>query len=216
MEEKLSRWQGLPKPEKQAALDAQRWVVVDVESSGLNVYEDRLIAIGAVALHGTSLALSDSFEIVLKQETASSVPNILVHGIGDAAQTGGTPPQTALLAFLQYLQNSILVAFHAPFDEIMIRRAMEEHLNFSFKHTWLDLAFLAPALFPHHPEASDKGLDGWLEYFHITNAMRHNALADAVATAELFMVLLQEARKHGISNCEALLKTEKAQRWLTR
>ena len=46
--ERLARWQALPSPRLDQPVSASRYVVVDVESSGLNIHKDRLIAIGAV------------------------------------------------------------------------------------------------------------------------------------------------------------------------
>jgi DNA polymerase-3 subunit epsilon len=49
---------------------------------------------------------------------------------------------------------------------------------------WVDLAWLAPALLPERA-LSCKGLDAWLKAFGIANFKRHDALADAFATAQL-------------------------------
>jgi hypothetical protein len=49
-----------------------RCVVVDVETSGLDLARDSLIAIGAVAVNELALDLDDCFEIVLRQEKASA------------------------------------------------------------------------------------------------------------------------------------------------
>jgi DNA polymerase-3 subunit epsilon len=46
-------------------MEQSRLVVVDVETSGLNIKKDRLIAIGAVAVVNGRVALADSLEIVL-------------------------------------------------------------------------------------------------------------------------------------------------------
>src|SRR5574340_755194 len=47
--ERLAAWQAKTTPRYDLPLGESRYVVVDVESSGLNVSRDRLIAIGAVA-----------------------------------------------------------------------------------------------------------------------------------------------------------------------
>jgi DNA polymerase-3 subunit epsilon len=52
-------------------------------------------------------------------------------------------------------------------------------------------------------------------YFGIANYARHGALADAFATAELWLVLLQAARKQGLKNARALQKLARARRWLS-
>lgn len=185
---RLTAWQALPAPPPDRPLDASRYVVVDVESSGLNIARDRLIAIGAVAVTNGLIRLDDSFEIVLQQAQVSDKSNILVHGIGGTAQRAGKPPAEALLGFLEYLGKDPLVAFHVAFDEAMISRAIKTHVGLKFRHAWADLAYVAPAL---HPQLArrHRSLDDWMGHFRIGNYARHNALADALSTAELLLAL---------------------------
>jgi DNA polymerase-3 subunit epsilon len=192
-----------------------RCVVVDVEASGLDLLEDRLISIGAVAVCGGRIVLGDSYSAVLQQETASGRDNILLHGIGGSAQTGGVPPDEALLGFLAFLGKNPLVAFHAAFDEAMIKRAIKRYLGFTFRHPWLDLAYVMPAL---HRELArgNKSLDDWTTLFHIHIAARHDALADALATAQLLQVAMARAGAAAGATFRDLRNLEKAQRWEAR
>ncbi len=186
--QRLATWAALPAPRPDRPFDRSRYVVVDVESSGLNIARDRLIAIGAVAVTGGRVDLNDSFEIVLQQEQVSDKTNILIHGIGGTAQREGMPPAEALLAFLEYLGKDPLIAFHVAFDESMIKRALKTFLGLNFRHAWADLAYVTPAL---HPQLAQRyrSLDDWMGLFQIGNYARHNALADALSTAELLLAL---------------------------
>ncbi len=191
---------------KKTPLDLASWVVVDCETSGLDARRDRLLSVGAVEVRGARAPLERSFSAVLRQAAPSSAENILVHGIGGEAQLGGRDPGEALRELAAFAADSFPVAFHAPFDEAVLRRA-----GFP-KKRWLDLARLAPALFPGR---SEKQLDDWLAAFSIECPARHDALADAWATALLFLVLLAEARRQGVQTAEALRSLVGAERWLT-
>jgi DNA polymerase-3 subunit epsilon len=212
-QQRLKDWQGLPYPKMDAAFDARRCVVVDVETSGLNLLEDRLISIGAVAVLNGQIVLGDSFYVVLQQATISDKENILLHGIGGSAQTEGVPASDALLAFLDYLGKDTLIAFHVTFDQTMIRRALRQYLGISFKHPWLDMAYVMPALNPVLA-AGHRSLDDWITRFDIRNDARHNALADALVTAQLFQIALAQAGKKNITDFAGLHNLEKAQRWV--
>ena len=178
--QRLDAWRSLPDAESDA-----RIVVLDVETTGLDLGRDRLISIGAVAVVDGRISLSEGFSVVLKQGEASRRENILIHGISGEAQRTGMLPADALLDFLEYLGKSPLVAFHAAFDETMIRRAMKEYLGLTFRHRWLDLAYALPALWP---DLKLRTLDEWAAHFSIGNDERHNAASDALATAQLFLV----------------------------
>ncbi len=210
---RLTAWQSLPPTDQESPLDEVRYVVVDVESSGLNIRKDRLIAIGAVAVTQGNIHLNDSLEIVLQQAQISGKDNILIHGIGSTAQREGMPPVDAMLTFLEYLGKDPLIAFHVAFDESMISRAMNSFLGFRFRHNWVDLAYVAPAL---HPQLARqcRSLDDWMGFFRIGNYARHNALADALSTAELLLALrhvLQVRRSASLHGMKALERERQRQ-----
>lgn len=212
---RLRRWRAVPEPGTGQSHGAQRVVVVDVESSGLDIHRDRLIAIGAVAVDASRIALAGAFYVVLRQAVASDDDNILVHGIGGTSQVQGEEPRLALLDFLDFVGKSPLVAYHAPFDEVMLRRAMRRTLGESFARTWLDLAWLAPALDPVRA-MSVRGLDGWALAFGIANHRRHHALADALATAQLYLALQCAADAKGLHRVRDLLEAARSQEWISR
>lgn len=213
--QRLADWRALPAEPVMVAVDQGRFVVVDVESTGLDLKRDRLIAIGAIAVRAGRIRLDDSFEVVLRQERVSSKDNILIHGIGGERQREGLPAMEALLAFLGYLGKSPLVAFHVAFDETMIRRALRQHLGVDFKHPWLDLAYVMPALLPEYARRF-RSLDDWTAHFSIANYARHSALADALATAQLFLAAIRLGRAGAASTYAGLRELEKAQRWISR
>ncbi len=190
-----------------------RYVVVDVETTGLNLLTDTLISIGAVAVVNGRIVLDDSFSVVLQQQESSGKENILVHGISGSVQRDGVNPVEALLAFLEYMGKSRLVAFHVTFDETMIRRAMRQYLGLTLKHSWLDLAYVMPAL-NRSLMGTHRVLDDWIGLFNIRIEARHNALADALATAQLFQVAIAQAHKRNINDFEGLYDLEKTHHWL--
>jgi DNA polymerase-3 subunit epsilon len=170
-------------------IDAQRWVVLDVETSGLDQNSDALLSIGAVAVRERRVAVDDSFERVVRQQTASQRSNILIHGIGVQAQHEGVDPKQACREFLDYAGAAPLVGFHASFDRAFLARAVRFYLGLTLNADWLDLAALAPAL---NPGVRAKALDEWLDHFGIVVTQRHHACADAFATAMLFLRLLSQ------------------------
>jgi DNA polymerase-3 subunit epsilon len=213
----LSRWFG--GNEDAGAQAARRWVVLDVETTGLDLLEDELLAIAAVGVHldaersAPRIVLYDSFEAVLQRESVvTDKDNILLHGIGVGAQRTGLAPRQVLEAFERWAGDVPLLAFHASFDQTMIGRAMTQHLSRSLRNRWLDLAPVASAL---HPDVGGHALDDWLEHFHIECAVRHQAAADTLATAELLLRLWPAARANRCASFAGLQELTRQQRWLT-
>jgi DNA polymerase III subunit epsilon len=212
----LAAYRARPASAGTAPLATLRFVVADVETTGLNPFTDRLISIGAVVVENRTVQLGSSFEVVLRQPQASANANILIHGIDGTTQLAGLEPAAAMLEFLDYAGQAPLVGFHADFDRVMIDRAGKEALGLAPSNRWLDLAYLAPALLVQPGAAVPQGLDEWMHRFGITNHARHNALADALATAQLLQVVLAQALAQGAATLADLLRIEQDQRWLSR
>lgn len=190
---------------------AGRWVVVDVETSGLDARRDALISIGALGVRDGAVDLADSFEAVLRQPAPSAGENIEVHGIGGTEQMGGEEPAAALAAFLEFIGDDPLVAFHAPFDAMVLGRAVRQRLRRPFRRPWLDLADVAPLAWPGRASGS---LDGWLQALSIPMAYRHRAIVDCLGTAQLLAAVLHEAPRLGARSARGLLALSQGDRWL--
>jgi DNA polymerase-3 subunit epsilon len=191
-----------------------RWVVVDVETGGLDATKDPLLSVGAVAIEVGRIALGHSFEAGLRQAHSTDAANILIHGISGTEQRAGQAPHAALLDWLEFAQGAPRVAFHAAFDQTVLQREVRAQLGLSLKTPWFDAAVIAPLLFPAAARQC-RHLDDWLAHFGIAVYARHGALADAYATAELWLVLLAAAQREHIATAHQLQMLARARRWLS-
>jgi DNA polymerase-3 subunit epsilon len=203
----------LDRPGLDQPLALARFVAFDLETTGPRMRLDRVISIGAVAVADGQVRHDDAFEALLRQDRSSEVGNILIHQIGGQQQLGGTDPVESLVACLEYIGDSRIVAFRAEFDQTVFRREVLAQLGMHAWPRFLDLAALLPAVFPG---TGNDSLDDWVRHFDLAPIGRHHAIADAYATAQLLMVLLQAASRAGIETSRDLRDAERAQRWLGR
>jgi DNA polymerase-3 subunit epsilon len=210
---RIQAWQALPEPDARRGAGEGRWVVADVETSGLDPRRDRLISVGALAVIDGAVDLADSFEVVLRQALPSEAVNIEVHGIGGTEQMTGCAPAEALVGFLEFAGKAPLVGYNAFFDAAVLERAFDEVLGLRWRRPWLDLADVAPLAWPKKAAAA-RGLDGWLEAFGIPIVQRHRAIVDCLATAQLFTALLPRAPTLGAPTAGRLLALSGQSRWL--
>ena len=180
-----------PSTRKRRAVSENRWVMLDVETSGLDPQHDRLLAIAAIALRvdwahqRLSVDLGDSFEVVLRQEQVTAAKdNILLHGIGVQRQREGVEPVQALEAFAAFAGDAPLLAFHAAFDQTLIARHMKQYLGRGLPNPWVDIEQLCAVT---HEKVRARSLDEWMAHFGIVCAVRHQAAADTLAECELLL-----------------------------
>ena len=200
------------------APDPTRWIMLDVETSGLNVRSDRLLAIAAIAMQvdwhkGTlDVQLGDSFEVVLRHDEVSTKENILLHGIGAQQQREGLDPRLAMQSFAAYVGSAPLMAFHAAFDQRMINRYSTRYLCQTLSNPWIDIDHLCSA----SCEGVDAhALDDWLTHFGIHCAVRHQAAADTLAECELLQFIWPKVRAQ-CSNWAGVERLARQHRWLPR
>ncbi|GGY64777.1 3'-5' exonuclease [Marinobacter zhanjiangensis] len=192
-----------PKTASGQHLDDLRFIVLDLETTGLNPAKDKVIAIGAVAVDRMAIPLSDQFDLILRRPELDIRETVLIHGIGPEALTRGHETRDALLRLLEWMNGDPILAFHSAFDRKFLEKALRQQLGYTQTHQWLDVAELMPAFFPKAREGI-KRLDNWAEHFGLNIAARHHAAADALATAELTLIAFREARRQGVVTLDEL------------
>jgi DNA polymerase III epsilon subunit family exonuclease len=209
---RVAQWRSAVLTRPWSPVVVTEWVVLDTETTGLDVRSDALLSIGAVRMAGPQVEIGRSFYREIRPDRTSEVANILIHGIGRAAQLSGDPQPDVLASFLAFAGGRPLVAFNAQFDRAMLETAVERHLGMRWRATWVDAADLAIAMFPADATVH-KTLDDWLARFEIAHHERHNALADALCTAQLFQVLLAKAAREGYSTLADLGRAQRYHHW---
>lgn len=178
-------------------LQQLRFVVVDLETSGLNTLKDKILSIGAVTIENSAIALGDQFSCTLRRANHAVSESVLIHQIPPSEVAAGIRPEKALLGLMEYVGSSPLLAFHANFDQRMLVREMDDAFAYDLQHAFYDVAEIAPLLYPEHGMRKP-GLDDWVKFFNLHVLQRHNASADALVTAELMLILLKRAAVQGI------------------
>ncbi|UTW06340.1 3'-5' exonuclease [Pseudomonas benzenivorans] len=192
-----------PAPLCDSPLQQQRLVVLDLETSGLDLRRDQVLSIGAVVIEGGAIDLGRQFECTLQCPDQRLGTSVLIHGLAPSAIAAGSERVEALLDFMEFLGNSPLLAFHAGFDQRMLARALKQSLGHRLRHPFFDVAELAPMLCPQ-ANIPRGDLDDWARYFGLQVQQRHHASADALVTAELALILFSRARRQRLDSLQAL------------
>lgn len=205
-------WAALPASAwlPEGPLTEQRWVVLDLETTGLDPRQDEVLSMGAVAIQGRDIVLSDRFEATLYVTDHQASASVVVHGITPEAVRRGEEAAEAWLRFLTWSNGAGLLAFHAAFDRAFMMRALQAHLGVTPELTWIDVADLAPCVLSERGHAR-LSLDDWLAATGCTVHQRHDALSDALATAELSVMALSAAAQQGVQTPAQLVA--RLQQW---
>ncbi len=184
-----------------------RFVVLDTETTGLDPRRDKIISIGALSVINGQMCLDDSFEVLLKVSYNNT--SVTVHGITHDEAVGGMEEPEALLLFLDYLRDGVIVGHHIGHDIEVLNTAYEKHFDLTLSNRSLDTMDLTLHLdddgaFPDRPKDAGYSLDALCELFGVAAHDRHTAGGDAFLTALVFLRLLRSAKAVGRDSLGAL------------
>lgn len=170
---------------------ADEVVSLDLETTGLDPAKDRILRLAAVPVRGGRVVLSERFERWVAPQRGFGIESIRHHRIlpGDVA---AADPEAAVVAdFLRWLGPRPLLGYCIDFDLAILDRAVRANTGFPLPHPRIDLAEVHLAWqYRRSPETAVRAsLDRILEDTGVPPLRRHDALADAAATALAWRVL---------------------------
>jgi DNA polymerase III epsilon subunit family exonuclease len=171
-------------------LEAARFVVVDLETTGLTPSTARICEIGAVRIE--ALLQTGSFETFVDPWQRLAPAITALTGIADGDLRGAPRPQEAVRRFLRFAGDAVLVAHNARFDLSFLDREVERLTGRRLAGAVIDTVGLARRL------VGGRCSLGSLAYRFGTVAQPcHRALPDAEATGEILLHLIGLAQERG-------------------
>lgn len=171
------------------SLEHSRFVVLDTETTGFDYELDRLLSIGAISILKNEMAVTDAFEVYIKQERFN--PNtVQIHGIIRNTKISCLTEEEAIVQFLEYIKDDVLVAHHAVFDMKMINQTLNRMGLPKLQNKVVDTMDLyAKTRIKSNLIDKNKSysLDEIAENYALNLADRHTAAGDALITALIFL-----------------------------
>lgn len=170
-----------------------RFIVFDTETTGLNTKTDRILSIGCIAINQLRIKVSDQLESYLHQESFNP-ETVKIHGLLKKGKLTKLDEQKAIIQFLDFIKNGVLIAHHAAFDVAMINKALKRMKLPKLKNKVLDTGHLFQKT-KLDISKNHFSLDELSNRFNIPLHDRHTASGDAYITAILFLKLLAILKK---------------------
>jgi len=171
------------------------FVVLDVEAAQERKMPARIVEIGAYRVRAGQVL--DEFETLVNPET--NMPKFLANltGISDEMLMSAPKFGEVARAFLDFIGDSVLVAHNANFDLPLLNREIGKVFpGHRLRNAHLCTVDLARRLVP---QLESHRLDSVAAYFQVAIPRRHRAADDALATARIFLKLLDYLAENGIS-----------------
>ncbi len=178
------------------ALKDLTFVVFDTETTGLSpTGGDEIISIAGVRVKDGRLSENEPFSRLVDPGMPIPKDSIRFHGITDAMVQGEAAIGPVIADFKAFVGEAVLVAHNAAFDMEFLAQSAEA-TGLRFDNLVLDTLLLSVFA---EAESRNHSLDAIAERLGVNIEGRHTALGDSIATAKVFIRLLDLLEARGIT-----------------
>lgn len=189
------------------------YAVFDTETTGLLPHKDEIVQIGAVRVVNGRIVAGERLDQLVNPGCPIPPASTKVHHVTDAMVLNAPDIGKAGALFHSFASNSVIVAHNAPFDMAFLHRH-KARMGVEWDHPILDTVLLSAVLFG---ASQTHTLDALCDRLEVTipPELRHTALGDAQATAEVLVRMLPMLAARGLTTFgEVLTETRRHSRLL--
>ena len=184
----------VPFPDRRADVFSVPIVSLDFETTGLDAGRDRILSMGHVEIHDGAICLATATHTLIRSDAALSEESVVIHRITDDAAAQGRPPDEAIAGLLHVLAGKVMLAHHARIEQQFLQQACLRLYGLAPVMPVIDTLMLARRWLARRNKDVEQGalrLYALREQYGLPRYHAHNALSDALATAELFLAQVE-------------------------
>ncbi|GAB3477069.1 3'-5' exonuclease [Marinomonas epiphytica] len=181
----------LPYPAPEAKLKELNFLVFDFETTGLNPESDRILSIGYLEINDLKVDIRTSTHTYIQAEKHVKAEAAVINHIVPEMLSNGLPFQQAMEALFCAMKGKILIAHGTVIEKAFLDHYVKKHYGLPpLPLLWLDTLVIEKSLLRNKNDTGtgDYQLASVRESHQLPPYLAHNALSDAIATGELFLV----------------------------
>ncbi|MDP2562494.1 3'-5' exonuclease [Psychrobium sp. 1_MG-2023] len=162
---------------------------VDLEMTGLDPKKNEVISMGWVPIINGEIILAEARQLLISPEQGVG-DSATIHGIHDRDLANALSLEQGLEQLLAAMKGRVLVAHHGALDISFLQQAAQKLYGHKLPFELIDTLLIEAKRLSRQGEHFDKQLLRLYACCHrygLPNASAHNALADALATAQLLL-----------------------------
>lgn len=180
----------VPFPSQETCLSELPILSVDFETTGLNAATDKLLSVGFVSIDKQQIKLGSCYHQIINTKHRLNADNVIIHHITDQQKSQGKSLRVVVDALLRALAGKVMLVHFAQIEKQFLRQACLELYGVSPPLMILDTLAMAKRKLDRRDIAYDPQelrLSALRHKHDLPNHFAHNALNDAIATAELLL-----------------------------
>ena len=190
----LQDYLAVPFPDRKTEIYHVPLVSLDFETTGLDSKSDSILSMGYVELRGGEILLATARHTLVRSSDPLTEESVVIHGITDDAAAFGVSLDEATSELLKHLAGKVLLAHHAAIEVGFLHQACRQLYGMAPVIPVIDTLALARKWLARRNKEATQGalrLYALRERYGLPRYNAHNALSDALATAELFLAQVE-------------------------
>ena len=170
-------------------------VSLDFETTGLDPGEHQILSYGHVEIFRGAIEFGSAVHQLVRSQTSIPESSAVIHRITDDASGGGRPLTDILPLLLERLSGKLLLVHYKRIELGFLDAACRSLYGSPFLIPVIDTLELAQRVLRHDRhdvQPNQLRLFNLRDHFGLPRYSAHNALYDAITTAELFLALAAE------------------------
>jgi DNA polymerase III subunit epsilon len=178
------------------------YAALDFETTGLDHRRDAIVSFGVVPVRGGRVVIGEAVHELVRPNVPSSPESMRVHGIlpGDLANARSLPEAAETLR--RALDGRFLITWFASVEIAFLRRM------YGGRRSWINQTIDVRQMVIELERLSQdvrQSLSSAAEHYGVPVANPHEALDDAMVTAQLFLVVAARLEARGSLSTRRLL-----------
>jgi len=170
-------------------------LAVDFETTGLDAVADKLLSVGCVDLFHHQIRLGSSYHEIINSKGKLKADNVTIHQITDDQKNQGKPLAEVVEQLLNRLAGKVMLVHFSRIERQFLRQACLELYGMAPPLPMIDTLVVAKKRLDKRDVAYDPSelrLSALRANYGFPDHYAHNALNDAIATAELLLAQVNE------------------------
>ncbi len=191
----MQKFLSKPFPEERDDWQSARIVSLDFETTGLDPARDKLLSYGSIEIDRGSIRFGSAVHEFIRSATPLPESSVVIHHITDDTARAGRPLKEVLPLLLERLSGKVLLAHYKRIELGFLDTVCRACYGSPFLIPTIDTLELAQRVLGPQEDragASQLRLFNLRDRYGLPQYSAHDALYDAITTAELLLVLAAE------------------------
>jgi DNA polymerase-3 subunit epsilon len=188
----MSRFLEKPFPSPKTPWDSVEIVSLDFETTGLDPSKDQILSFGKVHIQNGIIHIATAQHELIQAQSLIPESSAVIHHITDDLANAARPLEQVLPDLLDSLSGKVMLVHYNKIEQGFLNAACQRLYGPPFIIPTIDTLFLAERVLVrrnHSVVANQLRLFNLRDRFKLPTYKAHNALNDAMTTAELFLSL---------------------------